>query len=105
MPAEELSEYGTAGGQDEPMRPQFATVGRDQGQVKQLSPGSDTVQGGANSGMVVRPGKLVVLAAPHCSTDRQTDTSMFFLQFSSVKQKCRSLSHFPNSNVLKWRND
>jgi hypothetical protein len=56
MAAEELPEYGTAGGQDEPMRPQFTPVGRDEGHVKQLSPSSDTLQGGANRGMVVRPG-------------------------------------------------
>jgi len=58
MPAEELSEHGTAGGQYEPMRPQFAAavVGRDQGHVEKFRPRTDTLQGGANSGMVVRPG-------------------------------------------------
>ncbi len=56
MAAEELPEYGTAGGQDEPMCLQFATVGRDQGQIEELRPRSDTLQGGANRGMVVRPG-------------------------------------------------
>ncbi len=55
MPAEELSEHGTAGGQDEPMSSQF-TVGRDEGHIEQLRPRTDTLQGGANSGMVVRPG-------------------------------------------------
>jgi hypothetical protein len=66
MAAEELPEYGTAGGQYEAMSPQFAAVvGRDEGHVKQLSPGSDTLKGGANRGMVVRPSQLVVFAATH----------------------------------------
>ncbi len=57
MAAEELSEHGTAGGQYEPMRPQFAAaVGRDEGHVEEFRTRSDTLQGGANSGMVVRPG-------------------------------------------------
>ncbi len=56
MPAEELSEHGTAGGQYEPMCLQFAPVGRDEGHIEELRPRSDTLQGGANSGMVVRPG-------------------------------------------------
>jgi hypothetical protein len=56
MAAEELPEYGTAGGEYEPMRPQFALVGRDQGHIEEFRPGPDTLQGGANRGMVVRPG-------------------------------------------------
>jgi hypothetical protein len=56
MAAEELPEYGTAGGQDEPMGPHFTPVGRDQGHIEEFRPRSDTLQGGANRGMVVRPG-------------------------------------------------
>jgi hypothetical protein len=58
MAAEELPEYRTAGGEYKPMRPQFAAavVGRDQGHIEEFRPRSDTLQGGANRGMVVRPG-------------------------------------------------
>jgi hypothetical protein len=104
MAAEELPEHGTAGGQYEPMRSRFTPVGRDEGHVEEFRPRTDTLQGGANRGMVVRPSELVVIAAPHCSqqTDRHRDGFSFFLAvlFCETK-KGRSLSHFPNSNVLK----